>query len=106
MHVVILDTKSILRYLSENTLLPDDYTVKSRKLQKRAADSKDLFYRKAIFMYVSENIYGHHILGRWIGEYQVQLCFESSSMCFSKLIRKLRSVEEKGKCSCVQALSK
>lgn len=59
MRVVNLDTKSILRCLNENTLLPEDYTVKSHKLQKRAADNKHLFYRKAIFMYISENIYRH-----------------------------------------------
>ena len=55
MHMVNLDTKSILKYLNENTFLPDDCAVKSHKLRKRAADSRDLFRRSAVFTYLSEN---------------------------------------------------
>lgn len=73
MCVVNLDTKSLLRYLNENTLLPEDYTVKSHKLQKRAADNKHLFHRKAILCTYLKIYIG--ILGRWIGEYQVQFVF-------------------------------
>lgn len=51
--------------------------MKSHKLQNRAADSKDFLDNKPIFMHVSEDLHRRHVLGKWIGEYQVQFVFSA-----------------------------